>query len=113
MEKNEKVLKKYAQVVTSDTLPPPRFGHTVNLISKNTIVVFGGAIITPGNYTMTADLYIYRIQLNQWKKLETSQVGNFPHAKRPTPPPLSEKTNFSFTEGQSEMANTHRMTYGS
>ena len=106
MEKNEKVLKKYAQIVTSDTLPPPRFGHTVNLISKNTIVVFGGAISTPGNYTMTADLYIYRIQLNQWKKLETSQVGNFP-------PPLSRKTNSSFTEGQSEMANTHRMTYGS
>ena len=81
MEKNEKVLKKYAHVVTSDTLLPPRFGHTVNLISKNTIVVFGGAISTPGNYTMTADLYIYRIQLNQWKKLETSQVGNFPHAR--------------------------------
>lgn len=81
MEKSEKVLKKYAKVITSDTLPPPRFGHTVNLISKNTIVVFGGAISTPGNYTMTADLYIYRIQLNQWKKLETSQVGNFPHAR--------------------------------
>ena len=81
METYDKVLKKYARIVTSDTLPPPRFGHTVNLVSKNTIVVFGGAISTPGNYTMTSDLYIYRIQLNQWKKLETSQIGNFPHAR--------------------------------
>lgn len=70
MDKNEKVLKKYAETINSDTLPSPRFGHTVNLISKTTIVVFGGAISTQINFTMTADLYLYNIEKNIWKKLE-------------------------------------------
>lgn len=70
MDKNEKVLKKNAETINSDTLPSPRFGHTVNLISKSTIVVFGGAISTPINFTMTADLYLYNIEKNVWKKLE-------------------------------------------
>ena len=80
MEK-ERILKRFAKIVTSETLPPPRFGHTVNTISKTTICIFGGAISTPGNYTMTADLYIYIIPLNQWKKLETSHASNIPHAR--------------------------------
>ena len=35
-----KVLKKYAQEVQCEKLPPPRFDHTVNLISKINIVIF-------------------------------------------------------------------------
>ena len=61
---DNKVLKKYAQEVQNDKLPPPRFGHTVNLISKSSIVIFGGAISTPDNqasYTMTSDLYLYNM----------------------------------------------------
>lgn len=81
MEQNERVLKKYAKVVQSDTLPPPRFGHTVNLISKTAAIIFGGAISTPGNYTMTADLYFYNIPENRWKKLETSSASASPHAR--------------------------------
>ena len=68
---NNKVLKKYAQEVQSDVLPPPRFGHTVNIISKTRIVIFGGAISTPNNqasYTMTSDLYLYNMAQNIWKK---------------------------------------------
>ena len=72
---DNKVLKKYAQEVQSEKLPPPRFGHTVNLISKTSIVIFGGAISTPDNqasYTMTSDLYLYNMAQNFLKKLETS-----------------------------------------
>ena len=76
-----KILQNHAEIISSNTLPPPRFGHTVNLVSKTTIVVFGGAISTPGNYTMTADLYLYTMPTNQWKKLETSSIGRTPHAR--------------------------------
>ncbi len=70
MEKSEVFLKNNAEIITAQNVPPPRFGHTVNLVSKTTIVVFGGAISSPGNYTMTADLYLYNMSLNAWKKLE-------------------------------------------
>lgn len=70
MESRENFLKQYAEVVTPSNAPPARFGHTVNLVSKTTVVVFGGAISSPGNYTMTADLYLYNMALNSWKKLE-------------------------------------------
>ena len=79
-----KVLKKYAQEVKSEKLPPPRFGHTVNIISKSCIVIFGGAISTPDNqssYTMTSDLYLYNMAQNIWKKLETSNSNKPPHVR--------------------------------
>ena len=68
--KTENFLKQYAEVVIPSNAPPARFGHTVNLVSKTTVVVFGGAISSPGNYTMTADLYLYNMVQNNWKKLE-------------------------------------------
>ena len=37
MEKTDSFLKLYGEIVT----PPARFGHTVNLVSKATIVIFG------------------------------------------------------------------------
>jgi len=81
---NNKVLKKYAQEVQSDYIPPPRFGHTVNIISKTRIVIFGGAISTPNNqasYTMTSDLYLYNMAQNVWKKLEPANSLKPPHVR--------------------------------
>ena len=79
-----KILKKYAQEIETENLPPPRFGHTVNRISKTSIVIFGGAISTPDNqasYAMTSDLYLYNMAQNFWKKLETSNSNKPPHVR--------------------------------
>lgn len=76
MQKDEEIssdvnfLKKYGEKVFSNNFPPPRFGHTVNLISQTTVLIFGGAISGNINYTMTADLYLFNMSLNNWKKLE-------------------------------------------
>ena len=81
---DEKVLKKYGQEVQSANLPPPRFGHTVNIISKNCIVIFGGAISTKesqASYIMTSDLYLYNMAQNFWKKLEASNSYKPPHVR--------------------------------
>ena len=83
MESN-KVLKKYAEEVQSEQIPPPRFGHSVNIISKTRIVIFGGAISTPNSqasYTMTSDLYLYNMAQNIWKKLEPSNSYKPPHVR--------------------------------
>ena len=83
-ETDNKVLKKYAKIIQSTNLPPPRFGHTVNIVSKTSIVIFGGAISTPDNqasYTMTADLYLYNMPENYWKKLEISNNTKPPHVR--------------------------------
>ena len=71
---NNKVLKKYAQEVQSDYIPPPRFGHTVNIISKTRIVIFGGAISTPNNQA-------YNMSQNIWKKLEPANSLKPPHVR--------------------------------
>ena len=81
MDREEKVLATYAKIMRSDTLPQPRFGHTVNQISKTSIVVFGGAISAPGNYTMSAELYLYDIPKNHWRLLTSSNPGSVPHAR--------------------------------
>jgi N-acetylneuraminic acid mutarotase len=70
IKSGDNFLKLYGEVITPNNNPPARFGHTVNLVSKTTVVVFGGAISSPGNYTMTADLYLYNMATNSWKKLE-------------------------------------------
>ncbi len=70
MESNQNFLKLYGEVQTPINAPSPRFGHTVNLVSKTTIVIFGGAISSPNNYTMTADLFLFNMVTNTWKKLE-------------------------------------------
>ena len=83
MESN-KVLKKYAEEVQSEQIPPPRFGHSVNIISKTRIVIFGGAISTPNSqasYTMTSDVYLYNMAQNTWKKLEPSNSYKPPHVR--------------------------------
>ena len=49
--------------------PPPMFGHTVTPISKTKIVLFGGAIGTYGNFTMTSDCYLYNLFKEEWIKL--------------------------------------------
>ena len=75
MEKTpDNFLKKNAEIITPNNSPPARFGHTVNLVSKTTVIVFGGAISSPGNYTMTADLYLYNMTTNIWKKLQRNPI---------------------------------------
>lgn len=70
VSENVNFLKIYGEKVYSNNFPPPRFGHTVNLVSQTTVLIFGGAISGHVNYTMTADLYLFNMSLNNWKKLE-------------------------------------------
>lgn len=57
-------------ILNSINQPPSRFGHTVNFISKSSVLIFGGAIETNNTFTMTSDTYSYNTIKNLWNKIE-------------------------------------------
>ena len=71
MEKaNGDLLVNQGIILNSTNQPPSRFGHTVNFISKSSVLIFGGATEVNNTFTMTADTYSYNIIENSWNKIE-------------------------------------------
>ncbi len=54
--------------VYGDT-PQARFGHTITLVSKTKVVLFGGATGDTGKYSMTGETYLFNILTKTWSKL--------------------------------------------
>ncbi len=54
-------------------VPMARFGHTITLVSKTKVVLFGGATGDTGKYSMTGETYLFNILTKTWSKLN----GNF------------------------------------
>ena len=40
-------------------VPQARFGHTITLVSKNKVVLFGGATGDTGRYSMTGETFLF------------------------------------------------------
>ena len=51
-------------------VPQARFGHTITIVSKSKVVLFGGATGDTGKYSMTGETYIYNILNKSWQKLQ-------------------------------------------
>ena len=56
-------------------IPQARFGHTITLVSKTKVVLFGGATGDTGKYSMTGETYLFNILTKTWSKLN----GKFLH----------------------------------
>ena len=54
-------------------VPLPRFGHSITLVSKTKVVLFGGATGDTGRYSMTGDTFIFNVLTKTWIKLEGKQ----------------------------------------
>ena len=50
-------------------IPQARFGHTITLVSKTKVVLFGGATGDTGKYSMTGETYLFNILTKTWQKL--------------------------------------------
>jgi len=50
-------------------VPQARFGHTITLVSKTKVVLFGGATGDTGKYSMTGETYLFNILTKTWSKL--------------------------------------------
>jgi hypothetical protein len=72
MEKSEKS-KPDGQIVeeveVNGDIPQARFGHTITIVSKTKVVLFGGATGDTGKYSMTGETYMYNILNKAWQKL--------------------------------------------
>ena len=59
-----------AQVVESlevfGDIPLARFGHTITIVSKTKVVLFGGATGDTGKYSMTGETFLYNILNKTW-----------------------------------------------
>lgn len=53
-------------------IPQARFGHTITLVSKTKVVLFGGATGDTGKYSMTGETYLFNILTKTWSKLNGS-----------------------------------------
>lgn len=71
MEKiNGDVLANKGIILNSINQPPARFGHTVNFISKSSVLIFGGATEAKNIFAMSAETFLYNIITNAWTKIE-------------------------------------------
>jgi hypothetical protein len=50
-------------------VPQARFGHTITLVSKTKVVLFGGATGDTGKYSMTGETYLFNILTKAWSRL--------------------------------------------
>ena len=50
-------------------IPQARFGHTITIVCKSKVVLFGGATGDTGKYSMTGETYMYNILNKAWQKL--------------------------------------------
>jgi len=60
----------WSKVQCKGIMPPASFGHTAVKISKNLIVLFGGASSSDGKYIMTSDTYLYDIIKSEWSLIK-------------------------------------------
>mgnify|MGYP000628018098 CR=1 FL=1 len=56
-------------------VPQARFGHTITIVSKSKVVLFGGATGDTGKYSMTGETFMYNILNKAWQKLQGKWVG--------------------------------------
>ena len=47
-------------------IPMARFGHTITVVAKQKVVLFGGATGDTGKYSMTGDTYLFNVIGKSW-----------------------------------------------
>jgi hypothetical protein len=50
-------------------VPQARFGHTITMVNKYKVVLFGGATGDTGKYSMTGETFIFNMLLKAWTEL--------------------------------------------
>ena len=51
-------------------IPPPIFGHSIIMVSKTKVLLFGGAFEVEGKVIMSNSIYLYSVYQGGWKKIE-------------------------------------------
>ena len=64
----------------NSTQPQARFGHTITMVNKYKVVLFGGATGDTGKYSMTGETFIFNMFLKTWTELSVKGVAPSPRA---------------------------------
>lgn len=54
----------------------PRYGHSANLINKDTVLFYGGVKEIENVLTMTSDIIIYKIKEDSWEIIKGNKNKN-------------------------------------
>lgn len=55
-------------------VPQARFGHTITMVNKYKVVLFGGATGDTGKYSMTGETFIFNMLLKAWTELNGKYI---------------------------------------
>ena len=64
----------------NSTQPQARFGHTITMVNKYKVVLFGGATGDTGKYSMTGEAFMFNMFLKTWTELSIKGVAPSPRA---------------------------------
>ena len=68
------------EIPKNSTQPQARFGHTITMVNKHKVVLFGGATGDTGKYSMTGETFIFNMFLKTWSELSVKGVAPSPRA---------------------------------
>lgn len=57
------------EIAKNVPVPQARFGHTITMVNKYKVVLFGGATGDTGKYSMTGETFIFNMFLKTWTEL--------------------------------------------
>lgn len=77
MDSSEKIMEP---IEVQGEIPCARFGHTMTVLSRDLVVLFGGAIGDMGKYTMSCDAYAFHVSTSTWNKLNAEGIFPSPRA---------------------------------
>lgn len=64
----------------NEKAPQARFGHTITMVNKYKVVLFGGATGDTGKFSMTGETWIFNMFLKTWTELSVKGVAPSPRA---------------------------------
>ena len=68
------------EMLKTEKAPQARFGHTVTMVNKYKVVLFGGATGDTGKFSMTGETWIFNMFLKTWTELSVKGVAPSPRA---------------------------------
>ena len=57
------------EIAKNVPIPQARFGHTITMVNRYKVVLFGGATGDTGKYSMTGETFIFNMFLKTWTEL--------------------------------------------
>jgi hypothetical protein len=68
------------EIAKNVPIPQARFGHTITMVNRYKVVLFGGATGDTGKYSMTGETFIFNMFLKTWTELNVKGVPPSPRA---------------------------------